>query len=177
MPKGVYKHKPLLVCRKGLHDLTKPGAINRPGTIYARCFKCLQKLRHARRKTKPGYCRANLHLMVGDNIGHKLEQATVYCKACNTASQKGAYHRRVELGYKWHRCPISGCKGRVHRHPNRPGPLPYYCPKHRIRRNVDSLTGETCTCSKPPFLYHDRTCAVSAAYRRLVRAREVARAS
>lgn len=34
---------------------------------------------------------------------------------------------------------------------------------------VDSLTGVACTCNKPPFLYHEQTCAVTTAYEAGVR--------
>lgn len=87
-----------------------------------------------REKVRRGWCRKNLHRLVGDNVGwHKRPngKATRRCLACER-QQRAAQRRAVmgTLGYRYVRCIVRGCDANTERPSGSP---PYICRIHRQR--------------------------------------------
>lgn len=116
-------------CKHG-HAIRKKSQRVFIGTYFEQCKRCYTRRRGSERKSREGYCRNDLHLMDGANVGYRGDTDTRYCKACHRNQQHQSRRVRIkELGYRDTKCPVRGCNSSVERSPR--NPLPYYCPRHR----------------------------------------------
>ena len=82
-----------------------------------------------RTKVRRGWCRKNLHRLVGDNVFYGHDHAK-RCRACRNAYQ--AASRDTGRAYKVIRCEQAGCDNATERKVN--STTVYVCRRHRMEQ-------------------------------------------
>lgn len=117
----------LTECKRG-HAMSLPEQRVFVGTLYEQCLFCYTERNRQRRKTRKSYCRKNLHLMRGDNVGYRADTDTRWCRACKRTQERVARLARKSLGYRVARCAVGGCGAKAELSPLK---SEYICLRHR----------------------------------------------
>ncbi len=82
-----------------------------------------------RTKVRRGWCRKNLHRMVGDNVEHRDRKKR--CRTCIRETQRMRRKRAAEAGtWRREKCMVYGCHSYTERFAETPFGL-FACRKHR----------------------------------------------
>lgn len=85
------------------------------------------RLREKRReKVRRGWCRKDLHRLVGDNVD-VLADGYRLCRACDRARRRLYRVEAVALGLQRIKCMARGCHTTTERYSD----APYICPRHQ----------------------------------------------